>query len=208
MASKAFLERLLNPAIDYYTILEVSKDASKQLIKQNYRRLALVVHPDRNQDNKELATSAFQRLANAFETLSDDEKRNRYDESIRVNEPNCQQDQTYTNQEDNAMDIFQAMIIFLREMKQAIHNDEEIDMTTFAMCFVLAASDIIQYICSQYPLIAVIVAIVCGTVYLNDPHALGTFIRTFQWENLSKSTRLQIVEYLLSYYEYKANTSL
>ncbi|OCT48554.1 DnaJ-domain-containing protein [Cladophialophora carrionii] len=58
---------------DYYMILEVEPTAEPQLIAKSYRRLALKLHPDRN--DKRDATEAFQRLGRAYETLKDEVKR-------------------------------------------------------------------------------------------------------------------------------------
>lgn len=63
---------------DYYEILGVSKDASKEEIKKSYRKLALKYHPDRNPDNEE-AEAKFKDIAEAYDTLSDENKRKEYD---------------------------------------------------------------------------------------------------------------------------------
>jgi molecular chaperone DnaJ len=63
---------------DYYDILGVTKDATKEDIKGAYRKLALQYHPDRNPDNKE-AEDKFKEASEAYEVLSDDGKRQRYD---------------------------------------------------------------------------------------------------------------------------------
>jgi molecular chaperone DnaJ len=63
---------------DYYEILGVSKSAGKDEIKAAYRKLALQYHPDRNPDNKE-AENKFKEATEAYEVLSDDAKRQRYD---------------------------------------------------------------------------------------------------------------------------------
>lgn len=64
---------------DYYEILGVSKNASASEIKKAYRRVALKYHPDRNPNNKE-AEENFKEAAEAYEVLSDDNKRARYDQ--------------------------------------------------------------------------------------------------------------------------------
>ncbi|MFA6526900.1 MAG: molecular chaperone DnaJ [Candidatus Babeliales bacterium] len=64
---------------DYYEILGVSKNASADEIKKSYRKLAMQYHPDRNPDNKE-AEDKFKEAAEAYEVLSDKDKRARYDQ--------------------------------------------------------------------------------------------------------------------------------
>ncbi len=63
---------------DYYEILGVEKSASADQIKAAYRKLAMQYHPDRNPGNAE-AEAKFKEAAEAFEVLSDADKRNRYD---------------------------------------------------------------------------------------------------------------------------------
>ena len=64
---------------DYYKVLGVNKDASADDIKRSYRRLAIKYHPDKNPDDKE-AEEKFKQCAEAYEVLSDPEKRKRYDQ--------------------------------------------------------------------------------------------------------------------------------
>ncbi len=62
---------------DYYKILGVDRDASKDEIKKVYRRLALKYHPDRNKSPD--AEDKFKEISEAYAVLSDDEKRRQYD---------------------------------------------------------------------------------------------------------------------------------
>ncbi len=64
---------------DYYEILGVSKTANKEEIKKAYRQLAIKYHPDKNPDNKE-AEEKFKEASEAYEVLSNDEKRKKYDQ--------------------------------------------------------------------------------------------------------------------------------
>jgi molecular chaperone DnaJ len=63
---------------DYYEILGVGKTASVEEIKKAYRKVAIQFHPDKNPDNKE-AEEKFKEAAEAYEVLSDANKRSQYD---------------------------------------------------------------------------------------------------------------------------------
>lgn len=63
---------------DYYEVLNVARDAAADDIKRAYRQCALKFHPDRNPNNPE-AEAKFKEAAEAYEVLSDPEKRERYD---------------------------------------------------------------------------------------------------------------------------------
>jgi len=63
---------------DYYEILGVSRNATKEEIKRAYRKLALKYHPDRNKSPE--AEEKFKEISEAYAVLSDDEKRRQYDQ--------------------------------------------------------------------------------------------------------------------------------
>ena len=64
---------------DYYEVLGVSKSAPSEEIKKAYRKMAIKFHPDKNPDNKE-AEENFKEAAEAYEILSNAQKRQRYDQ--------------------------------------------------------------------------------------------------------------------------------
>lgn len=66
-------------ASDYYDLLGVSRSASSQEIKKAYRKLAAKYHPDRNPGDK-VAEEKFKEVSEAFQVLSDDQKRQVYDQ--------------------------------------------------------------------------------------------------------------------------------
>ena len=64
---------------DYYEVLGVAKNATAEEIKKAYRKKAIQYHPDKNPGNKE-AEEKFKEAAEAYEVLSDADKRARYDQ--------------------------------------------------------------------------------------------------------------------------------
>lgn len=64
---------------DYYDVLGVSRDADQKEIKKAYRKLAKKYHPDMNKDDPE-ASEKFKEISEAYEVLSDEDKRARYDQ--------------------------------------------------------------------------------------------------------------------------------
>lgn len=65
---------------DYYEVLGISRDASEADLKKAYRRLAMKYHPDRNNDSSEEAEIKFKEAKEAYEILSDANKRAAYDQ--------------------------------------------------------------------------------------------------------------------------------
>ena len=63
---------------DYYEVLGIEKNAEPDQVKSSYRKLALKYHPDRNPDDSD-AEAAFKEASEAYEVLSDAEKRSNYD---------------------------------------------------------------------------------------------------------------------------------
>lgn len=71
--------------MDYYSILNIPKTASQDDVKRSFRRLAMKYHPDRNQNNPE-AEHQFKLIKEAYDVLSDPQKRAEYDNpSIKFN---------------------------------------------------------------------------------------------------------------------------
>ncbi len=64
--------------VDFYEVLQVSRDANDQELKTSYRKLAMQYHPDRNPNNPE-AEEKFKECSEAYPVLSDPEKRAAYD---------------------------------------------------------------------------------------------------------------------------------
>ncbi|MEW4370470.1 J domain-containing protein [Paenibacillus kandeliae] len=69
---------------NWYQVLEVPQQASPQQIKQAYRKLAKQYHPDRNQGSAQ-AEQMFKQIQQAYETLSDEQRRSQYDQTLTGN---------------------------------------------------------------------------------------------------------------------------
>ena len=83
---RAELELKKSQRKDYYKILGVTKDADEKEIKKAYRKLAVVHHPDKNPGD-ESAETRFKDIGEAYETLSDPQKRARYDSGEDLMDP-------------------------------------------------------------------------------------------------------------------------
>ena len=73
-------------ASDPYKILGVARGATEKDIKSAYRKLAKQLHPDRNQDKPD-AAARFSEITNAYDLLSDADKRARFDRGGEVHPP-------------------------------------------------------------------------------------------------------------------------
>ncbi|XP_044492045.1 dnaJ homolog subfamily B member 1-like [Mangifera indica] len=65
--------------VDYYDILKVSRSATEDDLKKSYKRLAMKWHPDKNPVNKKEAEAKFKQISEAYDVLSDPQKRRIYD---------------------------------------------------------------------------------------------------------------------------------
>src|ERR671937_1067708 len=87
---------------DYYEVLGVQKNASKEEVKNAYRKLALQYHPDRNKAAG--SEDKFKEISEAYAVLSDDEKRKRYDTYGHVGS-----EEVFRGSEANFDEIFRDM---------------------------------------------------------------------------------------------------
>lgn len=71
----------------YYDMLELKNDATLKDVKKAYRRLAMKHHPDHNKGNEEESTIKFRKISEAYEVLSDEQKRKDYDYELRTGRP-------------------------------------------------------------------------------------------------------------------------
>lgn len=66
--------------VDYYNVLKVGRNATEEDLKKAYRKLAMKWHPDKNPNNKKEAEAKFKQISEAYEVLSDKQKREIYDQ--------------------------------------------------------------------------------------------------------------------------------
>ncbi|GAB2252138.1 hypothetical protein Droror1_Dr00004985 [Drosera rotundifolia] len=79
---------LLSRPMDYYRVLEVDYDATEDMIRSNFIRLALKWHPDKHKGHDDV-TSKFQEINEAYQVLSDPVKRQEYDMKGMVSTHDC-----------------------------------------------------------------------------------------------------------------------
>ncbi|KAL3819053.1 hypothetical protein ACJIZ3_004958 [Penstemon smallii] len=93
--------------VDYYNVLNVEKGATEDDLKKAYRKLAMKWHPDKNPNNKSEAEAQFKQISEAYEVLSDPQKRQIYDQygEEGLSSPGAAENQNGFNPR-NAEDIF------------------------------------------------------------------------------------------------------
>lgn len=112
---------------NYYDILQVKQDCSQDEIKQAFKKLAKVYHPDLHPNDKN-ATSNFQKLNEAYNVLNDPVKRNQYDNTLRFKSTysnnsffnNTQHNSFYTNfsVDDSKISLFERIFLAYTETKK------------------------------------------------------------------------------------------
>lgn len=92
--------------MDYYQLLGVNKNASADEIKKAYRKLAMKYHPDKNQGNAE-AEDQFKKISEAYNVLSDENKKSKYDQhGFRPNFYDNQDNWSFSFMSGNWSDVF------------------------------------------------------------------------------------------------------
>lgn len=70
---------------DYYKILNLNRNATIDEIKKSYKKLALKYHPDKNQKDKKKNEERFKDISEAYQILSDSQKKEKYDSLLKFN---------------------------------------------------------------------------------------------------------------------------
>ena len=84
---------------DYYLILNISPASTKQAIRKSYRKLASQFHPDKNKSDE--AEEKFKQISEAYNVLSNEEKRKEYDQSRKVVHMNSFQSRAFHTQKNS-----------------------------------------------------------------------------------------------------------
>ena len=95
--------------VDYYSLLEVSRDSDQATIKKRYRELCKLYHPDINPEVSEAETQRFHHIKDAWETLKDDHKRAEYNRKLRDFEIRHKSYEAYHNPETTAGKILKGV---------------------------------------------------------------------------------------------------
>lgn len=106
--------------VDYYAILGVSPNASTVEIKQAYRHLVRLHHPDLNTQAQD---AQMKRLNQAYEVLRDPRKRAAYDEQRRQAQLQREQLRQEQAEHEPKMTWMQGMIGFVRELKKELQSE-------------------------------------------------------------------------------------
>ena len=115
--------------MNYYKILDLDKNCSQKEIMKKYKKLALKYHPDKGGDQEK-----FKIIAEAYEVLSDNEKREKYDNNYPL-----EYYETYTNPFDLFDEIIRKSdIVFLQSKKnnwlyEDFDNEDDINSSIFLM---------------------------------------------------------------------------
>ena len=102
---------------DYYKILEVNKSASSETIAKVYKVLAKKYHPDANPDNTAEAEAKFKEISEAYEILSDQEKRRNYDLELEA-----QEQQSSNNNNTVPMDDYISLKNYCEELQNSLNS--------------------------------------------------------------------------------------
>jgi DnaJ-class molecular chaperone len=112
------MRRQKKSEFDYYAELGITVDATPDDIKRAYRRKAMKWHPDKNPGDKH-AEKMFKRCAEAYEVLSDEEKRERYD---NYDHPTVAVKASESNDPKKAKTVGSTFVDFLKTANPKINN--------------------------------------------------------------------------------------
>ena len=121
---------------NYYDELEVSKTASKEVIEKVYKVLAKKYHPDMNSGtDKTVAEEKFKKISEAYEILSDDEKRKKYDLELENSEKTVSYDEylKIINEKNAIANRLNTLQNAVNEYNRQLQNRQNINQTTRTM---------------------------------------------------------------------------
>ena len=102
---------------NYYEILQVNEKASKEIISKVYKVLAKKYHPDANPDNQAECAEKFKEISEAYEVLSDEQKRAEYDEDLKAEKES-------ENQESVSLEEYLYLQNYCKELEEKLNNSQ------------------------------------------------------------------------------------
>lgn len=102
---------------DYYQIMELTREATEADVKRSFRRLAVRYHPDKNPSKE--AENLFKEINEAYEVLSDPERRSRYDQLLLNQGTHYQWQQTYVRPQPRATRPSERQVVLMGMLRYA-----------------------------------------------------------------------------------------
>lgn len=206
------LTNILIPSSTYYDILGVPAGATTRDIKQAYKKLAIMFHPDKYRGaHKEDATEAFRKITDAYETLSDPRLRSDYDATISqrssraTGSPN-----RYDPHPDwtEAQRTVHSFYVFIEQVEKDLEDGVENDDvgTGIVVLGSLAAIKEGTSVIAGNPFIG-LVLLAAGAIYAlvttADQRAVHqtNLTTALDWSTWDRDTKLNVVKVLKQYYQ-------
>ena len=176
---------------NYYEILEVNEHASQEIIQKVYKILAKKYHPDTQNTDKKISAEKFKELAEAYEVLSNEESRMKYDEQLQSfkdlqESATIQELQNYCIRLENELSAFKTNVSRFEQIRNKAYNDAYINTlrkSGFKVKQKLTFKQFMKNI-MVWSLTAVIVSIIAVIVW-NIPSLKEWFLSSFSiFENI------------------------
>ena len=148
---------------NYYELLEVDKNATNEELKKAYRKLAKKYHPDVNGNNED-AQELFKKINNAYEVLSNDVTRKKYDEELNFNNQQNFEENCYSNYDN----IFE----------EDIYETNTFNFTSFIKSTLISLLKLILYAIA-YPIVKLLllpIALIFKCIVFLLVHAFRIFL--------------------------------
>eukprot|EP01114_Cavostelium_apophysatum_P022904 TRINITY_DN8449_c0_g1_i1.p1 TRINITY_DN8449_c0_g1~~TRINITY_DN8449_c0_g1_i1.p1 ORF type:complete len:232 (+),score=44.73 TRINITY_DN8449_c0_g1_i1:48-743(+) len=178
--------------VSYYDILEVKQNASPRDIRRSYRQLAVQYHPDKSIESKEDAEEKFLAISHAYQILSDDTKRVRYDQLLSYGQYEYHADD-YKEDLPEKKDFEKPVDFEFKDAEQVFQevvNSEEENKSNLV------------------PIIAIVVSLAAGGYYIiSRPKPVPKKSREEQVKELKKKSEEEAALKVKAHYRYPQQVS-